>query len=853
MATFLNDTMTDSSGTLLPAHTGETGATWTKHTSYSSGVGQISTANRVRCNSTNQVVFHASGSPANADYEVQADLFMNGTSEDHEPAVAARIDTGANTFYALRYRKTGNVWELLKRVAGTTTVLGSWSETLVASDTRTFKLRCSGTSIKGYVAGVERISVTDSAISAAGKAGIAFLAASANTSAGHLDNVSATDVASTVLGDSTVAVTIGGTAAGTMKTLGATVLELVIGGSAAGASARRTRSIRGGMSAVRGVARSSRSPQRVALPPRAQMLPTVLLGLRVVPGVDSVSVFDESASSGIGIDSYLYVLLLPNGTPTNTPSTDQNPIFTGVTPGTYTVRQTVYDDDGTAHSVESDPFTVNPGVLATPTLAANAPTGLVIPLALSAVADQTKVNHRRVYYKLAATPTEADPFNSYAASVTAPDFTAPSAGIWHFKAQDMAEPGLATDSALSLEATREVTVSGSAPGEPVISSATPNGSHRIDLVIVPGADAGNTNIYRAQGASCTPSAATLIRGELAGNLASYSDQTVPLASTQYTYVVGAINTAGETFSDPVSATTDAQGAWPELNPFGARGQGAGVVVVVDGRCTTKNFPGAGFNYSPEWQSGKLSDGVTDRVQVIADPSAKWGSVIRKYFEGPNIATGYLGDKAGFHGKFWKPNFTPEGFRHIYYAWTWRVSANFRNHPGTSKLTYWGTKNTGNVPFSMHIDGGVNGGQARLQQNLSYNNQQCAFQPANRIIETMDDAGLVPFGPWNVTEWEVESQSGAGVPDGRGSFWNNGVELEEWNCVGASGFCSQVGWIDGTTKFTAFPWIPTCATDARLPMNSIEGPLYLGGSGTWRVPVDLMYFDLAELYIEGIPW
>lgn len=108
-------------------------------------------------------------SPASADYDVSATIqTSNGTGLF---ALVARADKTANTMYALRWN-AGSL-QLYKFVAGVATQLGGdIAQSLSLNTDYVFKLSVVGTTIKGYVDAVEKISQTDSAITATGYAGI---------------------------------------------------------------------------------------------------------------------------------------------------------------------------------------------------------------------------------------------------------------------------------------------------------------------------------------------------------------------------------------------------------------------------------------------------------------------------------------------------------------------------------------------------------------------------------------------------------------------------------------------------------------------------------------------------------
>ncbi|HYY97056.1 MAG TPA: hypothetical protein VE642_00610, partial [Pyrinomonadaceae bacterium] len=112
---FVNDSFTGASGTYLSSHTGETGASWTQHPSYSSNRIYLSNANRAYGDASS--LYYASGTPATADYDVQAELTM--VSADCTAGVAGRVSTSGDTYYRATYQP-GNGEFYLERVSGGT-------------------------------------------------------------------------------------------------------------------------------------------------------------------------------------------------------------------------------------------------------------------------------------------------------------------------------------------------------------------------------------------------------------------------------------------------------------------------------------------------------------------------------------------------------------------------------------------------------------------------------------------------------------------------------------------------------------------------------------------------------------
>jgi hypothetical protein len=181
---FVNDTFTGTDGTLLTSHTGETGATWTKHPSVvTNGIGQIY-SNRVTGNGE-LVYFYASGTPASADYDIEIDATDMGTGR--EAGLLGRVNTSAQTWY--QFYGFGGYFYFYKYISGTPTLLGGPTAGTIGSH---WKLSMVGSALKGYAGGTLLFSVTDSSITTAGKAGLLLDDAIATTGV-HVDNFTATD------------------------------------------------------------------------------------------------------------------------------------------------------------------------------------------------------------------------------------------------------------------------------------------------------------------------------------------------------------------------------------------------------------------------------------------------------------------------------------------------------------------------------------------------------------------------------------------------------------------------------------------------------------------------------------
>ena len=174
MPPFFNDTFTEASiDTELSLHTPDTGTSWTRL--WSDGANPrysaIAATDRCKCSTTGNdsgVVYTADVTYPSANYEVET-TWVGGSGFATRPLyLIARLQDIEN-MYALRLANVASGVQLYKKVAGTWSTLGSAVTIATGS---VVKLSVNGSAIKVYDDGVEVISVTDSSISAAGKAGL---------------------------------------------------------------------------------------------------------------------------------------------------------------------------------------------------------------------------------------------------------------------------------------------------------------------------------------------------------------------------------------------------------------------------------------------------------------------------------------------------------------------------------------------------------------------------------------------------------------------------------------------------------------------------------------------------------
>lgn len=173
-ATFLNDTFTDTDGTLLSAHTGETGATWTKHGSFTDT--WLITTNRANKDSgVGSSVYYASGTPSSTTYTVECTL-VDISNVNRACGCCGRIDTAADNMVCAR-RQNSTTLQVLTIIGGTAGSLDTEPITFSAGQSITLTLVFTGSTVEWKKDGVSLGSGLDlttfnATFSGAGRVGV---------------------------------------------------------------------------------------------------------------------------------------------------------------------------------------------------------------------------------------------------------------------------------------------------------------------------------------------------------------------------------------------------------------------------------------------------------------------------------------------------------------------------------------------------------------------------------------------------------------------------------------------------------------------------------------------------------
>ncbi len=166
------------SSTLLSSHTPNVGTSWSLLVNngmtisvWNSTPGYVSVTSNASAAGS---IYTADATYSTADYEIFADAVFSAGASNYPRSLILRAQD-ANNMYLLR--TTNSTMTIYKRVSGTWTSLGSGSISITDNLVSpyyiaTLGFSVTGTTLVGKLNGVTKVTVTDSSISAAGKAGI---------------------------------------------------------------------------------------------------------------------------------------------------------------------------------------------------------------------------------------------------------------------------------------------------------------------------------------------------------------------------------------------------------------------------------------------------------------------------------------------------------------------------------------------------------------------------------------------------------------------------------------------------------------------------------------------------------
>ena len=167
---FFSDTFTDTDAVTLQAHTPTLGDSWTRLWGSAVGVDWAIVTNQATpdTDADDGSIYTADATYPSADYDLTFTLVGLGAST-RPLYIFLRIQDQEN-MYAVRLVTGVALCQLYKKVSGTWTAIGSAFEDPATGSV--CKLEIIGSTLKFYDDAVEAASVSDTDISAAGKAGI---------------------------------------------------------------------------------------------------------------------------------------------------------------------------------------------------------------------------------------------------------------------------------------------------------------------------------------------------------------------------------------------------------------------------------------------------------------------------------------------------------------------------------------------------------------------------------------------------------------------------------------------------------------------------------------------------------
>ncbi|MET7975744.1 hypothetical protein ABZW44_22415 [Streptomyces mirabilis] len=141
-------------------------------------------------NAGGTIILRATGAMATSDHSAQVTIAATAAVSH---GVWARGNSNISQGYL--WRNDGTSWNLFSVVGGSFTSIGSYAAAAVAGDIA--KVQAVGSTIKGFVNGIQRVSVTDTSVTTGTSVGIR----AESTNSLRFDDFTGTDVASGATGD----------------------------------------------------------------------------------------------------------------------------------------------------------------------------------------------------------------------------------------------------------------------------------------------------------------------------------------------------------------------------------------------------------------------------------------------------------------------------------------------------------------------------------------------------------------------------------------------------------------------------------------------------------------------------
>ena len=180
----IHDTFTAADGTLLTAHTGDSGVTWS-----SRGGAYTIASNRAWCSTLGLMA--ADDLPGVPNYDIEA-VIRHINNAGHAGLVG-RLDAGTDTYYLFQTDGAGTAYQLLKCANGSFTTLDTGPISLGTPPADyTLRLSLRDGAQLGYLNGVLVAEASDTTITASGLVGIRSGGMMSSTTGKHIDSFAVT-------------------------------------------------------------------------------------------------------------------------------------------------------------------------------------------------------------------------------------------------------------------------------------------------------------------------------------------------------------------------------------------------------------------------------------------------------------------------------------------------------------------------------------------------------------------------------------------------------------------------------------------------------------------------------------
>lgn len=333
--------------------------------------------------------------------------------------------------------------------------------------------------------------------------------------------------------------------------------------------------------------------------------------------------------------------------------------------------------------------------------------------------------------------------------------------------------------------------------------------------------------------------------ELNGQTLTYLAAINP--QTTYNFRIAAFNQTDITLSNEVSFTSPALSSIISYCPPGFtqklafHGDGKHMGATTSGQVVT------GTSISWLAAADATLTGGVPRYEVVSDPSAPHGSVLRKNF--------VVGNTSGGNGIHTLKYGSGGPWKWAYYQIIFRASPNWQNSAGGQKIFYFGpTSGLLSLWYLMWKDSN----RLTFRCQVSANNPHRVGGHDEAVFELKGN-NILQRGVFNKVDLLFKQQTDRTTSDGAAYIWLNDQPCQSYDANDGNGFYWSALGTGGTTDLES-PWGGTKLNtpgmqwfannvdnqDSLFQVGSGEWHCWWGGNSTTKTVND--YFDLAHMEI-----